>query len=95
MATRPGAWLAGGAEIAIGNLPTWYGRLSYSLARVADDSVRFSLSGELEAPPGGIVLRSPLLRPLARVSVDGRNAVDFEATSVRLERLAANVVLHY
>jgi hypothetical protein len=88
-------WLDSGAEIAIENLPTWYGRLSYTLASLGDDRVCFSMSGDFETPPGGIVVHSPLPRPLSRVTVDGRDVMDFEATNVRLDRRAANVTLHY
>jgi len=56
------------AEIAIEDLPTWYGRLSYTLARVGDDAVQLSLSGDFEMPPGGIVVRSPLPRAITRVT---------------------------
>ncbi len=90
-----GEWLDGGAEISIENLPTWYGRLSYTLARVGDDSVCLAVSGDFETPPGGIIVRSPLPRPLARVTADGLDVVDFDATSARLDRRAANVTLHY
>jgi hypothetical protein len=88
-------WLDGGAQIAIEKLPTWYGLLSYTLSRVGDDAVQLSLSGDFEMPPGGIVLCSPLPRPLARVTADGRDVVAFEATRARLDRRAANVMLHY
>jgi hypothetical protein len=88
-------WIDGGAVIAIENLPTWYGRLSYTLARVGDDGLRLSLSSDFEMPPGGIVVRSPLPRPLARVTVDGRDVMNFEATSVRLDRRAVNITLQY
>ncbi len=91
----PAGWLDREAEIAIEKLPTWYGPLSYTLARVGDDAVRLSLSGDIEMPPGGIVVRSPLPRPLARVTADGRDVVDFEATSAKLGRRAAAVILHY
>ncbi|HVP29364.1 MAG TPA: hypothetical protein VMW35_09420 [Myxococcota bacterium] len=35
---------------------------------------------EPDLPPGGIVVRSPLPRPLVRVTVDGRDLADFHAT---------------
>jgi hypothetical protein len=90
---RP-AWLDRGAEIAIENLPTWYGLLSYRLARSGADRVALSLSGDFEMPPGGIVVRAPLPRPLVRVTVDGRDHPDFDAASVKLARRASNLTLH-
>ena len=88
------AWLDGGDEVAIEKLPTWYGPLSYTLARVGDDGVRLSLTGDFEMPPGGIVVCSPLPRPLVRVIADGEDVLRFDATSVRLDRRIANVVLY-
>jgi hypothetical protein len=58
------------------------------------DRVHITLSGDFEMPPGGIVVRSPLPRPLVRVIVDGRDHPDFDATNVKLARRAANLTLH-
>ncbi len=88
-------WLDAGAVIAIGNLPTWYGRLDYTLARDGDDRVQLFIGGDLEMPPGGIVVHSPLPRPLARVTADGRDVMECDAKQARLDRRAANVILHY
>ena len=88
-------WLDGGG-VAIANLPTWYGSLSYTLrARSATTACELSLAGDLALPPGGIVVRSPLPRPLARVTADDRAVMDFDAASARLDRRAASLILHY
>ncbi len=89
----PADWLDGGTEIAVENLPTWYGRLSYTLSRQRDDTLHVSLTGDLEAPPGGIVVHSALSWPLASVTVDGRSVADHEARSVIIDHCPATVVL--
>jgi hypothetical protein len=88
----PDAWLSGGREVVVEGLPTYYGALSYTLAREAGGSLRLALSGAL-APPGGIVLRPPLGGPLRRVRVDGREVERFGATSVTIARAPATIVM--
>ena len=65
-------WLADGFEVAVENLPTWYGKLSYSLKYEGGDFLRLKLSGELALPPGGIVVLPPLPRPIRQVAVNGK-----------------------
>lgn len=68
----PGEWLAGGFEIAVRDLPTGYGKLSYTLRQEGPDRLRFRLSGDLAAAPGRFLLKPPLPRPVARVAVNGK-----------------------
>ncbi|HZP85659.1 MAG TPA: discoidin domain-containing protein [Burkholderiales bacterium] len=87
------AWLDAG-EIAVRNLPTWWGPLSYSMRRAGPDAVRVELASGLSLPPGGIVLRPPLRRPLARVEIDGAPSAAVAAEGVTLRTTAASVLLH-
>lgn len=87
----PGAWLDGGFEVAVRDLPTYYGRLGFTLRRDDAGVVRVSLSGDLE--PCRIVLRPPLPGPLARVEVDGVPVDGFTADSVTIRACPANVVM--
>ena len=69
-------------------------RSSYTLAEWVTTACGLSVSGDFETPPGGIVVRSPLPRPLARVTVDGRARLAFrrgerETRSPRRERDSA------
>ena len=89
----PEAWLAGSHEVAIQSLPTAYGALSYSLRRGADGALHLSLSGDLELPPGGIIVRPPVRRPLERVTLDGKSIDGFDAASVTLDCCPATVVM--
>jgi len=89
----PARWLDGGAEIAVTGLPTHYGVLDLRLRREADDALRLSLSGTLEVPTGGIVLRPPLGRPIGAVEVNGRRTSRFDAESATITACPAEVVL--
>ena len=50
---------------------------------------------KLVRPPGGIVLMSPLARPLVEVRVDGRVVALDEPDRVQLRDIRAEVLLRY
>jgi len=88
----PGSWLEGGAEVALGGLPTYYGKLDVRVRRLDGRSLAMSIAG-VEVPPGGIVLRPPVERPIARVEVDGRDIATFDGESATVTASPAEVVL--
>lgn len=85
-------WLADGFEVAVENLPTWYGKLSYSVQYEDDKRLRLKLSGELVLPPGGIVVSLP--RPARQVEVDGR-AIAPEQSEFRLTQFPAEALVSF
>ena len=91
----PGEWLDDGGEVVVRNLITYYGMLGYTLRRLGDDAVSLALRGDVTPPPGGIVLRPPLPRPLVRVEIDGRPCDAFDANSVTTRACPADVVMWY
>ena len=90
----PNAWLDAG-EVGIDDLPTWWGPLRYTVRRAGESALEFDLAPGLRPPPGGIVIRPPLPRPLAAVEVDGRAIADFEPESATLHEPTAHVVLRF
>jgi hypothetical protein len=88
----PARWLEEGREVIVENLPTYYGTLGYTLSRDGD-ALRLSLAAGLEPPPGGIVVRPPLPRPLRRASVDGKDLETLDAWSATLERGPGTLVM--
>jgi hypothetical protein len=84
----PDAWLDGDG-IAIGNLRTTYGPLSYSLKR-KEGVLRLEIPrADMKMPPGGIVLAPPPTIG-ASVRVNGRQ-VDWNGAELRIESLPATV----
>jgi hypothetical protein len=86
------AWLDAG-EVSVAGLPTWWGPLSYTLRRSGPGALHLELAPGLRPPPGGIVVRPPLARPLARVTVDGAAVADFASDGVTLRQAPARVLL--
>jgi hypothetical protein len=90
----PSAWLEGGVQVAVAGLPTHYGVLDFQLRRDSDDVLRFQVSGALDVPAGGIVLRPPLDREIASVEVNGRRVARIDRDGVTIAECPADVRLH-
>jgi hypothetical protein len=88
----PEAWLTEG--VAVRDLPTHYGKLSYSLHKEGASTLSVSISGDLAVPPGKVVVKSPLLAPLVQVEVNGESIHTFDAESVVITRCPAKIVMH-
>jgi hypothetical protein len=84
-------WLADGFEVTVENLPTWYGRLTYSLRYEDEKSLRVRIAGELAPPPGGIVVRPPLPGPIRHVEIDGKMVTDFDGQEIRVRKCPVEV----
>jgi hypothetical protein len=90
-----GNWLTDSGEVVVKDLPTYYGKLSYTLQMARPDSLRLSVSGDLSLPPGRIVVKPPLPRPLVQVDVNGSKIETFDAESVTCGVCPAEIVMRY
>ncbi len=88
-------WLNDAGEIVVKDLPTYYGRLSYTLRREDPATLRLTLAGALALPEGGIVVKPPLPRPLVQVEVNGRKIETFTADSATCSEYPAEWVMRY
>ncbi|MGH8612905.1 MAG: discoidin domain-containing protein, partial [Gammaproteobacteria bacterium] len=84
-------WLADDFEIVVKDLPTYDGRLCYTLRRDHTDALHFSLSGDLAVPPGKIIVKPPLSHPIARV--EGGGVTSFDAASVTIEQCPVDLII--
>jgi hypothetical protein len=91
----PAEWVTHDPGVTVRRLPTYYGVLNYTLRAEGPDAVRLRLVGDLAVPPGGIVVVSPLDRPLAQVTVNGLAVAPFEPDRVVVTRVPAEIVLRY
>jgi hypothetical protein len=86
----PEAWLAA-PGVRLRGLPTHFGRLDLALVAAGDGGARVTLGGV--RPPGGIVLVSPLGRPLREAIADGRSVPLREPDRVHLRDVPGEVRL--
>jgi hypothetical protein len=86
----PEAWLAA-PGVRLRGLPTHYGPLDLALVASGDGGARVTLAGV--RPPGGIVLISPLARPLREAIADGRPVPLREPDRVHLRDVPGELLL--
>jgi hypothetical protein len=89
----PRRWVTEGRHVAVKRLPTYYGILTLHLASARPNVLRLRLSGDLRMPPGNLVVRPPLERPLKAVRVNGRPIQTFTADEATIDVLPADVEL--
>ncbi len=89
----PAEWVEG-PGLRVRGLGTHYGPLDLEM-RMEGDAVRVRIAGALRLPRGGIVLRSPLDRPVRRATVDGAPAAVRDDAELTIRRAPADVVLEY
>ena len=76
-------------------LPTYYGTLNYSVRPSGKAELVVAMSGDVDLPPGRIVLPSPLEEPLLGVTVNGREVASFSESEAVIDEFPATVVLRY
>ena len=89
------AWVTSPVGVGVRRLPTHWGILNFSVRSDGPDVVRVRISGDLVIPPGGIVLASPLDRPMTGATVNGVPVAAVDAGHVRVDRCPAEVELRY
>ena len=88
-------WLADECDVGVENLPTYYGSISYSLRFADADTLRLKLWGEVAMPPGGIVVRPPLPRPIRQAEISGTGFCEFTSDSFFFSQCPAEVVVRF
>ncbi|MEP6691765.1 MAG: discoidin domain-containing protein [Gemmatimonadaceae bacterium] len=87
-------WVTEAPGVAVRRLRTTHGPLDLTM-RADGDSVVATLGGLASMPRGGIVLSSPLARPLQSATIEGQAARLTATGEVIVERLPATIVLRY
>jgi hypothetical protein len=57
--------------------------------------LRLKLGGDLVLPPGGILVKPPLPRPIRQVEVNGRQLVNFKPDSFTCRHCPADAVVKF
>lgn len=91
----PAAWLENPAGVAVKRMPTWHGTLNYSMTVERPQTLKVRLSGDVAAPAGGIIIHSPLDRPIHQALINGQATDAFTTKTVTLRTFPAEVELRY
>ncbi|HXC52345.1 MAG TPA: discoidin domain-containing protein [Candidatus Limnocylindrales bacterium] len=87
------AWLSDAGGVEVRGLPTWYGKLSYTLRRESASELQLHIDGDLAVPRGGIVARLPFDAAPTEVLVNGTATRSFTAEEVVIRELPADVIM--
>lgn len=94
----PDDWITDPAGIEVVGMPTYYGKLDYTLKSHATGDGQIEVVARIgagvEIPRGGVVLVSPLSRPIKALAGDGRLAAP-GSNEIRIDRLPASVSITY
>ena len=73
------------------NLPTYFGRLSYTLRRDSEAALRLELSGNLTVPAGKIVVSPPLRGPIRGAELNGRQVDSLDGKTILVDECPATL----
>lgn len=90
----PLSWLRD-EGVKVENLPTYFGQLSYSLARENENTLKFTITSSLERPPRSIILSPPPLGKISEVQVNGEKLRSWDQKELRLDHLPSEVLIRY
>lgn len=91
----PPEWVDSPSGTQVKRFPTYYGTLNYRLHTDSPGQLVLSLSGDISMPPGKIIVKPPIERPLKGMTVNGTAADTFDAFSATIGEFPAEVVLQY
>lgn len=93
------AWVTDPAGVEVVGMPTYYGPLNYTIKSAASadgavQEVRMTIADGITVPAGGVIVRSPLSRPIRSVSGDGHLLAP-GSNEIRIDRLPAKLSIAY
>jgi hypothetical protein len=90
----PASWVTEAPGVSIHGLSTHFGPLGYTM-RATGSAVRVRFDPGLRTPPAGMVIRSPLDRPIRSATADGRPVHITDGRELHLRTLPHTVELRY
>jgi len=88
-------WIDSPDGMSVGNLPTYYGEISYSIKK-DNNKYLFSISGDLKLPANGIKIKNFNGSKLpVKVTVNGVESHNFNEKEISVKELPAEVMICY
>ncbi|MGB3924713.1 MAG: discoidin domain-containing protein [Bacteroidales bacterium] len=88
-------WIDAPGGMSVGNLPTYYGDISYSVRREGS-AYRFNISGDLNLPAGGIRIRNFNGGAMpSGVTVNGNEITGFTGRDISVTEVPAEVIIKF
>ncbi|MCL5029428.1 MAG: discoidin domain-containing protein [Bacteroidetes bacterium] len=87
-------WLADTSGISVGNLPTYYGPISYSIKKIKNQ-VTVEINSKLDSSCKEIILKSPVNKKIKKIIVDGKESGKFNGNNIFLKRSDKKIVINF
>ncbi|MBI3193566.1 MAG: coagulation factor 5/8 type domain-containing protein, partial [Ignavibacteriae bacterium] len=87
-------WIDGVEGFSVSDLPTYYGKLSYSMKKERERVV-VDISGGVKSPTGNIVLKSPINRPIRKAFINGIEVSSTTSNEILVKVVPAKIDLYY
>jgi hypothetical protein len=88
-------WIDAPGGMSVENLPTYFGEISYSIKKEGN-SYRFSVTGDIDLPEGGIRIRNFNGRKTpSAITVNGKELTDFNEREIAVREVPAHIVIYY
>ncbi len=87
-------WLDRKKGISVKNLPTFYGKINYSVVK-NNNAVKVSIKGSAK-PSGGFLFKSPFMnKKISNVKINGQVWKKFTADTVKFKKLPVKIEIRY
>ena len=88
-------WIDAPGGMSVGNLPTYYGEISYSIKKESK-TYHFSIKGDLKLPANGMKIKNfnGSILPV-KVTVNGSEIKDFNEKEISVKTIPAEVLIYY
>jgi hypothetical protein len=88
-------WIDSPGGMSVGNLPTYYGEISYSIKKDGN-KYQFTIYGDAELPANGIKIKNFNGSKLPKeVQVNGKNIKDFNEKEIQVREIPAEIMIFY
>lgn len=89
----PRSWVEQG--VAVRRLPTHYGVLHFSVRAESPSSWKLQVGGDVQVPPGGLVVQLPARKPIRSVVVNGERHAPTAEREFRISVVPAEVTVDF
>ena len=87
-------WLKGGRGLSVGDMPTYYGKINYSL-RKESGLLRIKVWGEAATPPGGFIFKLSQPGKIKKINFNGNEYKSTGGDEVVCYSLPAEIAIKY
>ncbi len=85
-------WLLSERGVSVGNLPTYYGKINYTIKK-ENNVLKIKVWGDAVSPPDGFVFKLPWPEKIKQISLNGRKYEGFSGKEIVFCKLPVEIVI--